>query len=561
MPDLLTGTVTFLFTNIEGSTGLLQRLDDRCYGEVLAEHQRLLRAAFQEEGGQEMDTHGDAFFVAFPRASNAVAAAVAAQLAITAHPWPEGAPMRVCMGLHTGEATIADSRYVGLNVHRAARICAAGWGGQVLLSRATHDAVTHDLPPGTSLRDLGEHRLKDLQRPEEIFQLLHPDLPTDFPPLRSLGVLSNNLPHQVTSFIGREREMAEVKRLLAATRILTLTGPGGCGKTRLALRVAADLLEEFANGVWLAELAALSDSALVPQAVASALGVREESGRSLLATLADYLQPKQLLLVLDNCEHLIGACAPLAAALLRACPRLKILALSWEVLGIAEEVTYHVPALSLPDLRRLPSLEHLTQYEAVRLFIERAADALPTFAVTNQNARAVAQVCYRLDGIPLAIELAAARVKVLSVDQIAGRLDDRFRLLTSGSRAAPPRLQTLRATMDWGYDLLLEKERLVLRRLAVFAGGWTLEAAEAVCAGDGVEGFEVLDLLTRLVNKSLVSAEEQGEETRYRMLETVRQYAWEKLLESGEADVMRGRHRDWDQRMAERAEPEFHGPN
>ncbi len=561
MPDLLTGTVTFLFTNIEGSTELLQRLDDRRYGEVLAEHQRLLRAAFQEEGGQEMDTQGDAFFVAFPRASNAVAAAVAAQLAITAHPWPEGVQVRVCIGLHTGEATIADSRYVGLNVHRAARICAAGWGGQILVSRATRDVVTHDLPPGVILRGLGEHRLKDLQRLEEIFQLLHPDLPTDFPPLRSLDVLPNNLPHQVTSFIGREWEMAEVKRLLPTTRLLTLTGPGGCGKTRLALQVAADLLEEFANGVWLAELAALSDSALVPQAVASALGVREEPGRSLLATLADYLQPKQLLLVLDNCERLIGACAPLAAALLRACPSLKILALSWEVLGIAEEVTYHVPALSLPDLRRLPSLEHLTQYEAVRLFIERAADALPTFAVTNQNARAVAQVCYRLDGIPLAIELAAARVKVLSVDQIAGRLDDRFRLLTSGSRAAPPRLQTLRATMDWGYDLLSEKERMVLRRLAVFAGGWTLAAAEAVCAGDRVEGFEVLDLLTRLVNKSLVSAEEQGEETHYRMLETVRQYAREKLLESGEADVVRGRHRDWDQRMAERADPELHGPN
>jgi len=561
MPDLPTGTVTFLFTDIEGSTALLQYLGDRRYADVLGEQRRLLRAAFQAGGGHEVDTQGDAFFVAFRRGQDAVATAAAAQRAITTHPWPDSAPVRVRMGLHTGEPTLVAGGYVGLDVHRAARIGSAGWGGQILLSQATHDAVTDNLPPGVSLRDLGEHRFKDLQRREQIFQLLHPDLPADFPPLRSLDALPNNLPRQLTSFIGREREMAEVKRLLTTTRLLTLTGSGGCGKTRLALQVAADLVEEFANGVWLVELAALTDPALVPQAVASALGVREEPGRPLLATLSDYLKAKRLLLLLDNCEHLVAACAYLAEALLRACPHLRILATSREALNIAGETVWRVPSLSLPDLLHLPSVEHLTQYEAVRLFIERALISRPDFVLTSQGAPSVAQVCHRLDGIPLAIELAAARVKVLSVEQIAARLDNRFRLLTSGSRTALPRQKTLRAAIDWSYDLLSETERMVLRRLSVFAGGWTLEAAEAICVGEGIEWHEVLDPLMQLVDKSLVMMEEQGGTVRYRLLETVRQYGRDKLPASGEADVVRGRHRDWYLALAERAEPELLGSN
>src|SRR5437016_886728 len=338
------------------------------------------------------------------------------------------------------------------------------------------------LPADVSLRDLGLHRLKDLQQPEHLFQLLHPALPADFPPLRSLEAFAHNLPRQLTSFIGREREMAEIRRLLSTTSLLTLTGSGGCGKTRLALQVAADLVEAYAEGVWLVELAALADPALVSQTVASALGVREEPGRPLWETLRDYLRPKALLLLLDNCEHLLSACAQLADHLLRSCSRLRILASSREGLGIAGELTYRVPSLAMPGAGERPSAQRLAEYEAVQLFRERAAFHQPTFTVTERNAGVVAQVCQRLDGIPLAIELAAARVKALPVEQIAARLDDRFRLLTGGSRTALPRQQTLRALIEWSYDLLSEAECVLLTRLAVFSGGWTLEAVEQVAS-------------------------------------------------------------------------------
>jgi predicted ATPase/Tfp pilus assembly protein PilF len=420
--------------------------------------------------------------------------------------------------------------------------------------------VRDQLPAETGLRDLGAHRLKDLQQPEHVFGLLHPGLPTDFPPLRSLEAFAHNLPSQLTSFIGREQQMAEVKQFLATTRLLTLTGSGGCGKTRLALQVAADLLEEYADGVWLVELAPLTDPALVPQTVASALGAREEPGRSLTATLTDTLRPKSLLMVLDNCEHLLTACAQLADTLLRSCPGLRMLASSREGLGIGGEQIYRVPSLSLPDATHLPPLEGLHEFEAVQLFADRARLGQPAFAVTQANALAVAQVCQRLDGIPLAIELAAARVKVLSVEQIAERLDDRFRLLTGGSRTALPRQQTLRALIDWSYDLLVEPERALLRRSSVFAGGWSLEAAEAVCAGDGIEEWEVLDLLTSLVDKSLASAEEHEGLARYRLLETVRQYARDRLLESGEEAGVRRRHLECFLRLAEEAISWLAGP-
>jgi class 3 adenylate cyclase len=466
MAALPTGTVTFLFTDIEGSTALLQRLGDRRYAEILDEHRRLLRDAFEEGNGREIDTQGDAFLVAFSRARDAVATAVVAQRALMKHPWPDGASLQVRMGLHTGEPISNADRYVGLDVHRAARIGAAGHGGQILLSDAVSGLVARDLPPGVSLRDLRTHRLKDLKEPEHLFQVIHPDLGVNFPPLKSLDVLPNNLPRQLTSFIGRDREMAEVKTLLATTSLLTLTGAGGSGKTRLALQVATDLLEHYPDGVWLAQLAPLSEPTLIPKAVASAVGIPEQPGRPLTEAVLHYLQPRTPLLLLDNCEHLLEACAQLADALLQACPNLRILATGREPLGITGELTYRVPSLSLPDLKRLPSLETLTQYEAVRLFVERAAFSKPGFRITTSNAAGVAKVTHRLDGIPLAIELAAARVKALPVDVIATRLDDQFRLLTGGSRTGLPRHQTLRATLDWSYNLLSEDERTLLRRLS-----------------------------------------------------------------------------------------------
>ncbi len=555
MPALPTGTVTFLFTDIEGSTRLLQALGER-YRNVFETHRRLLRAAIEEVGGHEFETQGDGLFVAFPNARDALATAVGAQRALQAYPWPDGAAIRVRMGLHTGHPTITGSGYVGLDLHRTARICTAGHGGQVLLSSAARELV-EDFPlPGISFRDLGEYRLKDLSRPQRLFQVVASDLPTDFPPLRSLDFLPNNLPIQLTSFIGREREKAEIRRLLSTTRLLTLTGSGGAGKTRLALQVAAEVMEEFKDGVWVAELASLSDPTLVPKAVASAMNVPEQPGRPLSETLVDSLRSRSLLLLLDNCEHLLPACAHLAEILLRACPTLRMLATSREALDIEGETTYRVPSLSLPDAPSLP-LERLNEFEAVRFFIDRATAALPSFMVTSQNAKAVTTICQRLDGIPLALELAAPRIKALSVEHIAERLHDRFRLLTSGRRTALPRQQTLRATMDWSHDLLSEQERVLLRRLSVFAGGFTLEAAEAVCQGQGVNADDVVDLLTHLVEKSLVVFQEQA--GRYGLLETVRQYGWEKLLKAREDAAVRGQHRDWYLALAEQADPELRG--
>jgi len=564
--NLPTGTVSFLFTDIEGSTELLQQVGDQTYRDVLEEHHRVLRAEFATRSGREINTQGDAFFVAFPEAHDAVSAATAAQRAIASHTWPSDARVRVRMGIHTGEPTLGPGGYVGLDVHRAARICSAGYGGQILLSERTHALLSGALPDDLTLRDLGEHRLKDLARPEHIFQVDIPGHPTEYPPLKTLDVLTTNLPSlQLTSFIGREREMAEIRRLLAGSRLVTLTGAGGSGKTRLALQVAADVLEEFPNGVWLVELTPLADPALVPQTVASVFGVREVPGRPVLDTLVDYLRARELLLVLDNCEHLVEAAARLAGSLLRSCTKLRILATSREALGVAGEAAYGVPPLSHPDPRAGVSVEQLMRSDAAHLFLERAALGNPRFVVTQANAPAIAQIVHRLDGIPLAIELAAARVKVLTADQIAKRLDDRFRLLTGGSRGGLPHHQTLQAAVAWSYDLLSGQERTLLCRLSVFSGGFSLEALEAVCAGEGIGAGETidpgaaLDLLTRLVDKSLVATESLGHDVRYRMLETIRHYSRERLLESGETDAVRHRHLEWHLGMVEQAESALQG--
>jgi len=557
-----TGTVTFLFTDIEGSTHLWEQHPD-AMRVAHTRHDTLLRSVVEQNHGYIVKATGDGVHAAFATAPDALAAVLTAQRALRAEPWGRQVPISVRMGMHTGMAERRDGDYYGGAVNRAVRLMAAGRGGQVLMSAATQELVRDHLPDGASLRDLGRHRLKDLGRPEQVFQLLHPSLPTKFPPLRSLDNpdLPNNLPQQTTSFIGREKQVEEVKALLGKTRLLTLTGAGGAGKTRLSLQVAADLLDGDGDGVWLVELAALSDPTLVPQAVANELGVKEQAGKSIQSTLVEALKAKRLLLVLDNCEHLVAACASLAAALLRSCPNVHILASSRQPLNVAGEQTYRVPSLSLPDPKQAQTVEALSQYEAVRLFIERAQAVQASFTITNGNAPSVAQVCLRLDGIPLALELAAARVRSLSVEEVNTRLDQRFRLLTGGSRTVLPRQQTLRALIDWSYDLLTEAEKTLLRRLSVFAGGWTLSAAEGVCSGDEVEDFEVLDLLTGLVDKSLVLAEEQEEgTTRYRLLETMRQYAGERLDASGEGAAVRGRHGAHFLALAERAETYLAGP-
>ncbi len=555
---LPSGTVTFLFTDLEGSTHLLQQLGVARYAEALETVRRLLRAACAQHHGLEVDATGDRSFFAFAQAPEAVAAAAQAQRALAAHTWPEGACVLMRMGLHTGAAQVVGDHYIGLDVHRAARIAAAGHGGQALLSWTTCALVESKIPEGIALRDLGEHRLKDLQRAERLYQVVLPDVPSDFPPLNSLDAHPHNLPIQLTSFVGRERELGELKPLLQASHLLTLTGPGGTGKTRLALRLAAEELESFAAGVWLAELAPLADPTLVPHTVAATLGVRELPDRPILDVLRDCVRAKSLLLILDNCEHLITACAQLAEALLRAAPGLRILATSREAFGIAGETTYRVPSLPLPDGARPGqprALDALARNDCVRLFAERAAATHPAFHLTTTNTPAIAEIGRRLDGIPLAIELAAARTKVLPPEQIAAGLDDRFRLLTGGSRTALPRHQTLRALIEWSHELLSEPERVLLRRLSVFAGGWSLEAVQAVCGEE--LGADVLETLAHVADKSLIDVEDAADATegRYRLLETIRQYAHAKLVEAGEAERVSDRHLAYYIRCAEEAEP------
>jgi len=596
LSELPTGTITFLLTDIEGSTRLWES-DPEAMRRAIARHDDLAATVIARHAGRLVKSRGegDSLFAVFARATDAVASACALQQAFAAELWPGEQSLRVRMALHTGEADLREADYYGPVVNRCARLRAVAHGGQVLLSIATAEITRDSLPVGASLLDIGEQRLRDLTSPLHVFQLVHPDLPADFPALRSLDRLPNNLPLQWSSFIGREKEIAAVKQQLESTCLLTLVGPGGCGKTRLALQVAADLLEEFPDGVWLVELALLSDPALIPQAVASALDVREEPGRPLMQTLVDHIKTKHLLLILDNCEHVLTACAQLADALLRVCPHVRLLATSRERLGMSGETTFPVPSLSRPDPKRLPGgngdlVASLSQYEAVRLFIERAVAVQPAFRVTRDNAQALVQVCHRLDGLPLAIELAAARVRALAVEQIDRHMDDRFRLLTGGSRTALPRQQTLRALIDWSYDLLSELERELFHRIAVFVGGFTLEAAESVCGADAGVGhwvlgvgkephghqeqegdqgvqhistapnaYEILDLLTSLVDKSLLVVEAKEGSVRYHLLETLRQYALEKLEASGRLEALRGCHRAYFLRLAEEAERKLYG--
>lgn len=564
------GTVTFLFTDIEGSTKLWQQYPG-AMPEALNRHHASLRESITAHNGYIFQIIGDAFCAAFSTVNDGLSAALQAQRLLATEKWGETGAIRVRMALHTDRAEVKAGDYTsgeyvsGLALSRAARLLSAGHGGQILLSLAATELVRDQLAPDVCLRDLGEQRLKDLERPEHIFQLVVPDLPADFPPLKTLESYLNNLPLQLTSFIGREKEIIEVKQMLGSGRLLTLTGPGGTGKTRLALQVGADMLDQFSDGVWLVEFAPITNPELIPHAVANVLGVREEKGTPLFQTISTSLRPKSLLLILDNCEHLIENMALFVEKLLRACPKVQILASSREILGIAGEISFRVPSLSVPPTPA-PGAggkepQFLSQYEAVRLFIERAAAVKPEFQMTCANSSALAQICQRLDGIPLAIELAAARVKAMSLEQIAERIDDRFCLLTGGSRTALPRHQTLRALIDWSYDLLTPIEQTLINRLAVFMGGWNLETAEAVCNdSQSLPTKDVLDTLVRLVDKSLVTLDELDGETRYQMLETIRQYARDKLLDSGESERLHTKHLDYFLAFAQQLNEKLHGP-
>jgi predicted ATPase/class 3 adenylate cyclase/DNA-binding CsgD family transcriptional regulator len=524
---LPTGTVTLLLADVEGSTRLwetqptemtaaLARLNS-VVSDVIATHDGV-RPVEQGEG--------DSFVAAFARASDALAAALEIQRAPLA-------PIRLRIGLHTGEIQLRDEgNYAGPTINRTARLRDLGHGGQTLLSGATEAMVLDALPSDAWLSDLGSHALRDLPRPERVVQLCHPDLVNEFPPLRiSKPSVSQHLPAQLTTFVGRDAELTQAQELLTQNRLVTLTGAGGVGKTRLAIQIAGQLAHEFSGGGWYVDLAPITDAELVPTTAARAFGLPDQPGRSTIDTLTRFIADHQMLVILDNCEHLLDASAALTAALLKACPGLIFLATSREPIGVAGEVSWRVPSLSLRD-------------EALELFSDRARRARPGFAVTDDNVAVVGEICKRLDGLPLAIELAAARVRALSLTEILDTLHDRFRLLTGGARTAVRRQQTLRASVDWSHALLTEPERVLLRRLAVFLGGFDFDAVQAVASSGEVERYQVLDQLTLLVDKSLVVADDSGGRTRYRLLETVRQYALEKLGESGESHAVRARHRD-----------------
>jgi predicted ATPase/class 3 adenylate cyclase len=555
--QLPVGTVTFLLTDVENSTFLWESAPE-AMGAAIRRHYQLLDAAVTLHNGvrPQEQGEGDSTVAAFGYAGDALAAALDIQRAFAAECWPEGASLKLRIALHTAQAQLRDAvNYFGPAVNRCARLRAVAHGGQVVLSKTTRDLVLEDLPEGAELADLGVHRLRDLGQPEHVFGLVHADLPDKFPPLRSLGALANNLPAELTTFIGRSTELVEVSELLGQVRLLTLTGTGGCGKTRLALQAAAIAMGGQLDGVWWVELARLDSATLVPAAVIAAIGVRELPGQGPLGTLIAYLRARRALLVLDNCEHVLRACAQLADALLRACPSLTVLATSRAPLGVPGETAWRVPSMSLPgDAYREP-VEVLRHSDAVRLFLDRAQQVRPHFQITEANASAITQICQELDGIPLAIELAAARVRVMAPAQIADRLGDRFPLLAGGSRSTVPRQRTLHASIDWSYELLSEGERMLLRRLSVFTGGWTLNAAEQVCAGEGIARYAVLDLLTGLVEQSLVTTTEDDGELRYGLLETVRQYAAARLADSDEPRVVSERHLAYYVGLAERAEP------
>jgi predicted ATPase/class 3 adenylate cyclase len=567
------GQLTFLFSDIEGSTRLEEALGTAAYAAVRERHRALLRGAFANHGGTEQGTEGDSFFVVFPNARSAIDAAVEAQRALAAEAWPAGADVRVRMGIHSGEAELVGGSLVGLDINRAARIAGVAHGGQVLASESTR-VLAAGLANGITLRDLGDHRLRDLRAPLRLHQVTAEGLIAEFPPLRSLDARPNNLPTQLTNFVGRDAELAETRELLGRTRLLTLTGPGGTGKTRLSLQLAANVAEDYPDGVFFVPLETVRDPALLGSAIGGAIGVVESGTRPVRDAVVEWLAGKHVLLVLDNFEQVLAA-APLVTDLLRSAEGLRVIVSSRGALHVAGEQEYPVPGLPVPpdtarltatELAQLPGdLRHispaaLAQYEAVRLFVMRALAVRPGFAITNDNAPAVAAICARLGGLPLAIELAAARVKLLSPDAILARLEGQLSLLAAGARDLPERQQTLRGAIAWSYDLLDPGSRRLLDRLAIFRGSFDLEAAEAVCGPAADLGTDVLDGLVALSDQSLVRGEGlDGGDPRFRLLESIREFAGEMLDARAERTTIAERHRDFYLALAERAAPELSG--
>ena len=556
---LPTGTVTFVFTDIEGSTRLLQQLGDR-YADVLEHHRAVVREIIARHDGHEFGTEGDAFFLVFSSASAAVAAAAEIQRSLAISPTADGTSVRIRMGIHTGEGRLRDGDYVGLDLHRVARIAAVGHGGQVLLSESTAALVRGQLPEGTTVHDLGSYSLKDLREPEHLYQLDIQGLSTEFPAIRSAGPQMGNLPPQLTSFVGRERELELCRGLLAETRLLTLTGPGGTGKTRLALQVATATRDAFSGGAWFVALGSIRDPELVPSTMAETLGLKETQGsRPPMELLIDHLRNKEALLVLDNFEQILTA-GPVVNDLLNATAAVKVIVTSRAPLRVYGEHEFPVPPLGLPDPRHLPNLEALSHYEAVALFIDRAKAVRPDFDVTNDNAPAVAEICARLDGLPLAIELAAARIRIFPPQTMLARLGDRLALLAGGSRDLPARQQTLRQAIAWSHDLLSPPEQRLFARLAVFRGGAEIDDAEAVCGPPDDLGMDVLEGLGSLAEKSLLTVqEEEFGGPRFGMLETIREFAKEQLEKSGEGNATRQQHAHLFLTLAQEAEQHLLG--
>ncbi len=551
------GKVTFLFTDIVGSTRLSQEFADKMPAALLRHHE-ILDNAVESNNGFVFKMVGDAYCCAFENAADAVKTSVMIQSKLASETWDK-VIIKIRIGIHSGFAEWSGKDYMGyITLARSARVMSAAYGEQIIISNDTFELSKDNISSNISFRDLGKRRLKDLIQPVRLYQIVAEGIREDFPPLKTLDARPNNLPVQLSSFIGREEEMKHIKGILKDTRLLTLTGPGGTGKTRLALQVAADIIDDYGNGVWFIELASLIEPELLPNAVMQALGIKEQPKQKAEDILADYLKDKELLILLDNCEHIIEACAMLSEKLLQNSQKLKIIATSREALRCSGEQTHRTLSLETPDPKAKESPEQLTQYEAVRLFIERALNANQNFRVNNENAPALAEICHKLDGIPLAIELAAARIKILSVEKIFQRLDDRFKLLTGGQRTALPRQQTLKALIDWSYDLLSGEEKILWNRLSVFSGGWNLEAAEEICSDEiKINKEAILDLLSNLADKSIIIYKQENQ--RYSMLETIKQYGHEKLAGSDEYKNIMDRFLKFYLELAEEANKELRG--